>query len=78
MNKTDKIKALKVGDRVRIKDRPDWYLPTGYKLASAAGRVAEVIEEAEGYASILLDKELTGIDKSIPLAFRVEALEKIR
>ena len=69
--------GLKEGDRVRIKERPDWPLPTGYKLANEEGRVVEVVEEPEGYVTILLDNDVTGIDKSIPLAFRLEAVEKV-
>ncbi|MFC1902018.1 hypothetical protein ACFLX3_03730 [Chloroflexota bacterium] len=68
---------IKVGDRVRINDRPDWPMPTGYKLANSEGRVAEVIKEPKGYIMVLLDKDTAGIDTSIPLSFRVEALEKI-
>jgi hypothetical protein len=68
---------IKEGDRVRIKDRPDWPLPTGYKLANAEGQVFEIVEEPAGYVTVLLDKDITGIDTSIPLAFRVEAVEKI-
>jgi hypothetical protein len=66
---------VKAGDRVRIKNRPDWPLPTGYKLAGAEG---EVVEEPAGYLTVLLDKNNTsGIDANIPLAFRIEAVEKI-
>jgi hypothetical protein len=68
---------IKAGDRVRIKERSDWPLPTGYRLAKAEGRVFEVVEEPEGYVTVLLDKNLAGIDTSIPLAFRIEAVEKI-
>jgi hypothetical protein len=67
---------LKPGDRVKIKSRPDWYLPSGYKLAYAEGTVFEVLSEPQGYVKILLDQDITGIDRSIPLAFRIEALEK--
>jgi hypothetical protein len=69
--------VLKPGDRVRIKNRTDWYLPSGYKPANAEGKVFEVLAEPEGYVMILLDEDVTGIDKSIPLAFRLEAVEKI-
>ena len=68
---------IKVGDRVRISDRPDWPVPSGYKLANLEGRIAEIVEDPEGYVTILLDKDAAGIDTSIPLAFRVEAVEKI-
>lgn len=68
---------IKAGDRVRIKERPDWPMPMGYKLANEEGQVAEVIEEPKGYVTVLLDRDITGIDRSIPLAFRLEAVEKI-
>ena len=68
---------IKEGDRVKIKDRPDWPLPNGYKLANAEGTVFEIIDEPKGYVTVILDKDLTGIDTSVPLAFRIEAVEKI-
>jgi hypothetical protein len=68
---------LKTGDKVRIKDRADWYLPSGYKPAGVEGRVFEVVEEFPGYVTILLDKEATGIDLSIPLPFSIESIVKI-
>jgi hypothetical protein len=69
--------VIKVGDRVRIIDRSDWFLSKKYKLADAEGRVAEVIDEPKGYITVLLDKKITGIDTSIPLGFRLDAVEKI-
>jgi hypothetical protein len=71
------LENLKIGDRVKIKDRAGWYLPSGYKPANAEGRVFEVIEEFPGYVTILLDKDVTGIDRSIPLPFSVDYIEKI-
>jgi len=68
---------IKPGDRVRIKDRPDWPLPSGYKLTNEEGRVVEIVEEPQGYATVLLDNEVTGIDTQVPLGFRLESLEKI-
>ena len=71
---------INVGDRVRIKDRSDWPLPSGYQLAQHEGTVFELVEETEGYQgyiTVLLDKDTSGIDKSIPLAFRIESVEKI-
>ena len=69
---------LKPGDRVKIKNRSDWYLPSGYKPANATGKVFEVLDDPKGYIMILLDEEVTGIDKKVPLAFRMESLEKIK
>jgi hypothetical protein len=71
------VANIKVGDRVKIFDRPDWPVPTGYKLANLEGRIAEIVENPEGYVTVLLDKDATGIDTRIPLAFRAEAVEKI-
>jgi hypothetical protein len=68
---------FKEGDKIRIKDKSDWPLPTAYKLANVQGKVVEIIKEPEGYIKVLLDQNPTGIDPSVPLAFRVEAVEKI-
>jgi hypothetical protein len=67
---------LKTGERVRIKDRTDWYLPSGYKLRGAEGLVFEIVEELPGYVMVLLDEAVTGIDKSIPLPFSIDSIEK--
>jgi hypothetical protein len=69
--------SLKIGDRVKIKARADWYLPSGYKPANAEGRVFEIIEELPGYVTVLMDDEVTGIDLSIPLPISIDCLEKI-
>jgi hypothetical protein len=71
------VAHIRVGDRVKIFDRPDWPVPTGYKLANLEGRIAEIVEDPEGYVTVLLDKDAAGIDTRIPLAFRAEAVEKI-
>jgi hypothetical protein len=69
--------SLKIGDRVRIKARTDWYLPSGYKLANVEGRVFEVIEELPGYITVFIDDEVTGIDLSIPLPFSIDSIEEL-
>jgi hypothetical protein len=68
---------IRAGDRVKIKDRPDWSMPGGYKLANLEGEVYEVVEDAEEYITVLLDNDITGIDPRIPLPFRMEAVEKV-
>lgn len=68
---------IKVGDRVRIKDRKDWPMPGGYKLANHEGTVSEITDDPEGYVLIFMDKDTAGIDLSVPLGFRLEAVEKI-
>ena len=39
------MSEIKAGDRVRIKKRPDWPMPTGYKLANIEGTIFEINEE---------------------------------
>ena len=69
---------LKAGDRVRIKERPDWPMPGGYKLTNQEGTVYDTVDEPEGYVLILMDNDdVTGIDARVPLGFRIEAVEKI-
>jgi hypothetical protein len=68
---------IKRGDRVKIKERPDWWLPSPFKLANATGTVDDVIMEPEGYVTVALDTDISGIDKRIPLGFRVGDVEKI-
>ena len=68
---------IKRGDKVRIKPRSDWWLPSDYKLANATGTVVDVIEEPAGYVTVALDTDISGIDKRIPLGFRLENIENI-
>jgi len=69
-----KMAEIKVGDRVRVKDRPDW--PGGYKIASSEGSVIEV-QKPWGYVVIHLEKTNASIDLGITLTLREEGLEKI-
>ncbi len=53
---------LKLGDRVRVKDRKDWPSPPGFVLANAEGVVIqwvdypEVMDEFNDFALVKLDK----------------------
>ena len=53
---------IKVGDRVRIKDRANWPTPPGYRLANAEGTVVkwleyeEVMEEFPEFILVNLEK----------------------
>ena len=60
---------FKVGDRVRVKDRPGW--PGGYKIAHWEGEIVEVKEDPQGYVIMRADK--TGNN----MAFPENELEKI-
>ncbi len=63
------MSELKVGDRVKVKDRPDW--PGGYKIANWEGGIVEVKEDPAGYVIMKADK--TGYN----MAFPEHELEKI-
>jgi hypothetical protein len=72
---------IKIGERVRIKDRPDWPTPPGYRLANSEGIVTR-IWEPEGNKifqeciEVRIDKSQTELGFST-LTFRMENLEKI-
>ena len=56
------MSELKMGDRVRVKDRPGW--PGGYKIANWEGTVVEVKEDPRGYVIVKADK--TGYNMAFP------------
>ena len=60
---------FKVGDRVKVKDRPGW--PGGYQIANWEGEIAEVKEDPADYVVMKADK--TGYN----MAFPEQELEKI-
>ena len=61
---------LKVGDRVKVKDRPGW--PGGYKIANWEGKIVEVKEDPKDYVIMKADK--TGYN----MAFPEHEVEKIQ
>lgn len=76
---------IKVGDRVRIKDRADWPAPPGYRLANAEGTVIkwleykEVMEEFPEFILVSVEKA-EGEGKVYignSMFFQEENLEKI-
>jgi|WetSurMetagenome_2_1015567.scaffolds.fasta_scaffold865534_1 hypothetical protein len=74
------MEKFKVGDKVRIKARPDWPLASGYKLTGQTGKIFQIMTEpegSEGYCYVSLDKDATGIDARLPIGFRLTSLEKI-
>jgi hypothetical protein len=76
---------VKVGDKVRVKNRKDWPSPPGYRLANAEGTVIKWVEwdetmaEFQDYALVKLEKTAAGAKEYIGKAevFRVEDLKKI-
>ena len=63
------MSELKVGDRVKVRDRPGW--PGGYKIANWEGEIVEVKEDPKDYVIMKADK--TGYN----MAFPEYELEKI-
>ena len=53
---------LKVGDRVKVIDRPGW--PGGYKIANWEGKVVEIKDDPTGYIIIKADR--TGYNMAFP------------
>ena len=53
---------IKLGDRVRVKNKEDWPTPPGFVLANAEGTVVkwvdydEVMDEFSAFALVKLDK----------------------
>ena len=74
---------IKVGDKVRIKDRKDWPTPPGFRLAKSEGTVVkwveweEVMKDFQDYLYVHLEKseakEYIGNNMFLPM----ESLEKI-
>ncbi|WP_322041026.1 FAS1-like dehydratase domain-containing protein [Burkholderia diffusa] len=69
--------SFKAGDRIRIKDRSDWPMPGGYKLAGKTATVYDYFVDPEGYVVAQLDEDVTGIDTRVPLGFKMNLVEKI-
>ncbi|WP_322041023.1 FAS1-like dehydratase domain-containing protein [Burkholderia diffusa] len=70
--------GIRKGDRIRIKDRPDWPMPGGYRLAGQKGMVSDTVDSLDGYVLVVLDNDATGIDTRVPLGFRVDSIERIQ
>jgi acyl dehydratase len=69
-----KMAGFKVGDRVKIKDRPDW--PGQYKLAGSEGSIIE-LQDPAGYVIIHIEKTEAKVRPGTTLVFRSDAVEKI-
>ena len=50
------MSELKVGDKVKVKDRPGW--PGGYKIANWEGVIVEVKEDPADYVIMKADKTI--------------------
>jgi hypothetical protein len=70
------MSKIKVGDKIRIKDKPDWPSPPGYRLANSEGEVTS-LNESEGFVTINLMKTSSNIPKDTILDLRLENVEKI-
>ncbi len=63
------MSELKVGDRVKVKDRPGW--PGGYQIANWEGEIVEVKKDPAGY--VIMKADQTGYN----MAFPENELEKV-
>jgi hypothetical protein len=70
------MSKIKTGDVVKIKDRPDWPSPPGYRLANAEGAVTAV-QPDEGFVTIRLLKSNTDLPKDTVMTFRLENVKKV-
>ena len=74
---------IKIGDRVRIKDRRDWPTPPGYRLAGSEGVAVkiceweEILDEFPEYIKVKIDKTGADVPVGATMLFREENLEKI-
>ena len=66
---------LKVGDKVKVKDRMDW--PGKYALADTIGTIIE-LQKSSGYAVIHVDETKANVMVGTTLVFRSDAVEKIK
>ncbi|WP_258359865.1 hypothetical protein [Moorella sulfitireducens (nom. illeg.)] len=78
--------GLKLGDKVRIRDRSDWPSPPGFRLANAEGTIVKWIEYEKPMEDFKDDYVYVHIEKAGGegqvyigncMFFRVEDVEKI-
>ena len=77
--------TVKVGDKIRIKERANWPSPPGYRLASAEGTVVkwieydEVMEDFQEYVLVRLEKAEGDAKVYIgnEMFFKAENLDKL-
>lgn len=67
---------IKVGDTVRVRERPDWPSAPGYRIANSVGKVTS-IKEAEGFITIRLVKTNVTKLKGCILDLRLENVQKV-
>ena len=68
-----------VGDRVRIKERPDWPLPTRHPTAGHTAVITEFHPHKDlgGYCFIQFDEDIIGLDPRVTVGMRLDQLEKL-
>jgi acyl dehydratase len=69
-----KMAEFQVGDRVRVKDRPEW--PGRYKLTGAEGSITR-LQEPAGYVMVRVERTEASVIPGTTLVFRSDAVEKI-
>lgn len=68
--------GLKPGDKVTVRSRPEWEMPTPYPLAGEVATVYQMFEQP-GYVFLLFDNDCTGLDPRVPVGFAIENLERV-
>jgi aminopeptidase N len=74
---------IKVGDKVRVKDRKDWPSPPGYRLANTEGTVIKwvetekVMDEFQDYVHVKVENSPAEEFIGLNVVFLAENLEKI-
>jgi ribosomal protein L19 len=69
-----KMAEFQVGDRVRVKDRPEW--PGRYKLTGSEGSITR-LQEPAGYVMVRVERTEASVIPGTTLVFRSDAVEKI-
>jgi hypothetical protein len=79
----ENMMSIKIGDKVRIKDRKGWPTPPGFKLANSEGTVVKMqnwienVAEFPEYHKVRIDKTNSDVKIGTEMIFREENLEKI-
>ena len=74
---------IKIGDKVRIKERQNWPTPPGYKLANSEGVAVKICEWEEvlagfsEYVKVRIEKTQADVKIGTSMLFRTEQLEKL-
>jgi len=70
------MSGLKIGEKVIIKDRPEWPSPPGYILANALGEITDIQSE-EGFVTLRLVNTVNpDFIEGTTIVLRIENIDK--